>query len=282
LGALTSLTRLSLGGMEALRLPASIGHLTGLQTLELDHVLELIEVPASIEKLTGLRILRLTTARTYSSPVWRALARALPSFQRLESLQVRGGYRGPYANDFEIDIECVLAIARSIRAWPLPCVSDFRMLEDQADDTTLRMLKNQAGDTLDSSSEEEEERSWSIDFERDSRRRSACDDAWKKLWQEHNLRFSEVLALNPDDDFKNETHLLQHFQVQLHKMVAFLGGLHSRLGSGSKVSWLHPQMVMLIADEVLPGRSSLRKEWQNEEEEGERKSLGSVLDEGGG
>ena len=51
--------------------------------------------------------------------------------------------------------------------------------------------------------------------------------------------------------------------MQQHKMVAFAGGVHARLGTASRISSLNDATLMLIADEVLEGWSLL-KLWRSE------------------
>ena len=100
-----------------------------------------------------------------------------------------------------------LAILRSIRAWPPPHLSKFRLT-----------LHGRAGQI-------------------------SMDD-------------SQALDLPPDAYFTGDMRLVEHFREQQHKVEAFVGGLHRRLGSVSAVSLLKEQMVILIADEVM-GRSAI-------------------------
>jgi len=108
--ALTNLHELVICICAIKELPALIGELTKLTTLRVMDC-ALIDVPWSIESLTALRDLRLDVI-TAAHPHCRAftkLACSLPALRLLESLELHG-----------LDEGDALAIARSLKAWPLP------------------------------------------------------------------------------------------------------------------------------------------------------------------
>jgi len=57
--------------------------------------------------------------------------------------------------------------------------------------------------------------------------------------------------------------VLQHWRVQQHKMMAFVSGLHVRLGAASPISSLTDFAIVFITNEVLGGWT-LRNLWQQE------------------
>ncbi len=254
MGALTGLTSLSIRSVWLRALPASIGHLTRLETLKLGHIPLLAIVPASIEALTALRALTLTftghhglshlqTFEPPDNPIYATVARALPSFQRLERLEVRAPKK-----------ENALVIARSIRAWTLPRLSEFMLTHDYIHES---MTNDQFHPTDSYCSLQERQQALGLPL--GAEYILTCSEDQGHPYQHYNAA--------GEHDFSCDMKLVDHFREQQRKVLAFAGGLQRRLGSGSVVSWLDKQMVMLIADEVLE-RSSLEKEWQ-EVEEGE-------------
>jgi hypothetical protein len=59
----------------------------------------------------------------------------------------------------------------------------------------------------------------------------------------------------------NIAAVLQHLRVKRHKLLAFGGGMHLRLGAASSMSSLRDTASAHNADEVLSGFSQLRR-WQ--------------------
>jgi len=126
------LTLHNLSEFKALPGPASIGALTVLHTLHLHCLLELkallasigklitlsklkvyqcglTNVPLSIESLTSLRMLELSEGTHQDSRVFKTLACALPALRLLQRLDLYGVLE-----------DNVLALGRSLKAWPLP------------------------------------------------------------------------------------------------------------------------------------------------------------------
>ena len=112
-GQLTALTTLSLSRLNELEeLPVSIGALTALTTLY-PYDCPLSDVPPSFESLTALRTLTfcMPEAEVQDGRAFKTLACSLPALQLLQHLNLRG-----------LCEDDVLAIGRSLRAWPLPIV----------------------------------------------------------------------------------------------------------------------------------------------------------------
>jgi len=59
----------------------------------------------------------------------------------------------------------------------------------------------------------------------------------------------------------NNAAVLHHFRVKQHKVLAFGGGMHWRLGAASPMSSLRDTVSAHNADEVLGGFSQLGR-WQ--------------------
>jgi len=71
----------------------------------------------------------------------------------------------------------------------------------------------------------------------------------------------KALMLPPQSAGWTNAAVLQHWRVQQHKVLAFGGGMHWRLGAASPMSSLSDTVFVLIADEVLGGFSQLGR-WQ--------------------
>ena len=70
----------------------------------------------------------------------------------------------------------------------------------------------------------------------------------------------EKLGL-PESSCSNMGQLLDEMRTDQAKVLAFVSGVHMRLGAGSPVALLSEQELMIIADKVL-GAWTLRTEWQ--------------------
>jgi len=124
LGKMTALERLTLIECDKLKaLPESIMHLSRLQHLQIERC-PLQDMPC-IEALTVLRDLTLHVADcTHGSRAFKSLSRSLPCLQQLDILWL-GVYE---VGRFQVTLraEDMLAIGRSLRAWPLPLLRDVR------------------------------------------------------------------------------------------------------------------------------------------------------------
>ena len=118
LGNLTGLTCLTLKLYSIAAIPSTIGRLTRLEELEIASD-ALADFPRSMEALTALRNLSLHRSSPGGAAV-KTLARLLPSFRLLKELYIDTGD----------DVDNILAIARSFKAWPPPCwscLSDYQI-----------------------------------------------------------------------------------------------------------------------------------------------------------
>jgi len=125
---MTTLEHLTLGCCRHLRiLPASIMHLSRLQTLRISDV-PLEDMPC-IEALTALHELRLDVADyAQGSRAFTALSRSLPCLQQLQVLGL--GASGVVA----LQAGDVLAIGRALKAWPLPLLRVVEVFVDDYDE----------------------------------------------------------------------------------------------------------------------------------------------------
>ena len=114
-----------------------------------------------------------------------------------------------------------MVIGRSLQAWPLPL---------------LLTLENTLSDDRDGDEQEG-----------DACRFVSLSRCWK------------ALGLPDEAADWSDRQILHHFCVQQQKVVAFAGGLHSRLGASSSVSSLDELALMMIAEAVL-GRWRLPKD----------------------
>jgi len=87
-------------------------------------------------------------------------------------------------------------------------------------------------------------------------------------WEERfnwNLRdYQQELTLPPEAVQWEDATIMQYWQMQLNKVMAFACGLHKRLGEVSQVSSIDYSMLQNITNEFL-GCQGLRKQWQREE-----------------
>ena len=135
MGRLSALRRLELSCSRVAQLPGSIRHLTGLQQLSIDSC-TFRDFP-DIQVLTNLRTLELVmTKYAADCKVFRSLSRSLPCLRRLHKLSLRmdvvetldyGSKEDSFQGQMRTGIsdEDVLAIGRSLRAWPLPLLHDI-------------------------------------------------------------------------------------------------------------------------------------------------------------
>jgi len=80
-----------------------------------------------------------------------------------------------------------------------------------------------------------------------------------------NLRdYQQKLTLPQEAVQWEDATILEYWQTQQHKVMAFACGLHNRLGAVSQVSSIDESMLMHITNE-LPGGRSLMQQWQREQ-----------------
>ena len=80
--------------------------------------------------------------------------------------------------------------------------------------------------------------------------------------QKYYSRFDDVLEKLglPAQSCSHTGQLLDAFRTDQAKVLAFVSGVHTRLGAGSPVALLSEQELIIIADRVLGGWT-LRAEW---------------------
>ena len=87
-------------------------------------------------------------------------------------------------------------------------------------------------------------------------------------WEERfnwNLRdYQQELTLPPEAVQWEDATIMQYWQMQQNKVMAFACGLHKRLGEVSQVSSIDDSMLMHITNELL-GCQSLKQQWQREQ-----------------
>ena len=125
IGRLSVLMRLELSCSGLAQLPRSIRHLTGLQQLSIESC-TFKDFP-DIQVLTSLRTLELVmTKYAADCTVFRSLSRSLPCLRRLHKLSLRVDVvEAVGVVQTGMSDEDVLAIGRSLRAWPLPLLLDI-------------------------------------------------------------------------------------------------------------------------------------------------------------
>lgn len=195
----------------------------GLRKLSLWHLDNLTELPASFAKITNLTELTL-----HGCGELQDVPAAIDNLTALRALSLQRCSR---------DGEAFKTLAR--------CLPALRSLEFLDFDTDREEDVMELGRSL---------RAWPPPLPCKINSRPGTFDRHRlcKLWRALGLR---VGASSWDD-----TKIVEHFQRQQCKVLAFASGQHRRLGACSAVSWLDEQAVLLIADEVLGGWSLL-KEW---------------------
>ena len=80
-----------------------------------------------------------------------------------------------------------------------------------------------------------------------------------------NLRdYQQKLTLPQEAVQWEDATILEYWQTQQHKVMAFACGLYKRLGEVSQVSSIDESMLMHITNELL-GCQSLKQQWQREQ-----------------
>jgi hypothetical protein len=119
----------------------------------------------------------------------------------------------------------VLAIGRSLRAWPLPklIVNRYPLTNEHA-------------------------------------------SPWEEMFNWNFRDYQQKLTLPPEAVQWEDATILEYWQIQQHKVMAFACGLHNRLGAVSQVpvSSIDESMLMHITNELLGGWS-LMQQWQREQ-----------------
>ncbi len=274
LGRMTSLTSLTMDHCEKLKtLPASIGQLGALKQLTLCGLDALEEMPDTLGRLTSLEDLTLTNCRQL-----KALPASIMLLSRLQHLEIDEcplqdmpcieiltALRTLYLDitDYTHGSRAFKSLSRS-----LPCLQqlDNLRLSGRAEAGNRVAIRTEdvlaVGRAL---------RAWPLPLLRDVQH----DDAQPGIrlstcWQALGLPAAAA-------DWSNAT-TLEFFRVQQHKVAAFASGMHARLGAASGVAGLDEQTLVMIADEVLGGWGLLR-EWRQHSEHAGDEGAGA---EGGG
>jgi hypothetical protein len=87
---------------------------------------------------------------------------------------------------------------------------------------------------------------------------------WEEMFNWNLRDYQQKLTLPPEAVQWKDATILEYWQMQQHKVMAFACGLHKRLGEVSQVSSIDDSMLLHITNELL-GCQSLRKQWQREE-----------------
>jgi hypothetical protein len=243
IGRLSVLMRLELSCSGLAQLPRSIRHLTGLQQLSIESC-TFKDFP-DIQVLTSLRTLELVmTKYAADCTVFRSLSRSLPCLRRLHKLSLRVDVvEAVGVVQTGMSDEDVLAIGRSLRAWPPPLLLD---ISDLFYAPGLRLHQQWQALGLPEPARDR-------DTARVSRARGQG-----YLWEDVEVPTSGGLAAGGCNGIA-----LEFFRAQQEKMVTFASALHVRLGAASPALALNDSVLVLIADEILGGWR-LVKEWQED------------------
>jgi len=76
--------------------------------------------------------------------------------------------------------------------------------------------------------------------------------------------YQQKLTLPPEAVQWEDATILEYWQIQQNKVMAFACRSHNRLGAVSQVSSLDESMLMHITNKLLGGRS-LIQQWQREQ-----------------
>jgi Leucine-rich repeat (LRR) protein len=238
LGSLTSLQRLGIrccGNLK--KLPENFGLLKALRTLNLVGLHHLKKLPASIGELTGLEELGISHSGIEILPT------SMKFLTTLHTLSIKLWWASnPSQRDSNRVFKTLspsLPFLRRLRRLAVN-FSDFRGEAGKEDSLAI-------GRSL---------RAWPLplllEFSDTLSKRISVAPPLNVNWH--------ALGLPAEAEEWDNLKILDYFRVQQAKMAAFASGLHVRLGQASCLSSLNDLILVLIADEVLGGRSLSKEE----------------------